>query len=535
MGKSSKVVDSKIGDTSDSIATSTDSILKCDDIRDTMNDSITSRLVSDKLHHEYIDNSNEKEAIVVDSYRQFRTSGYEFEITSRYEIQKFLGYGAFGVVCSAMDTNRNKEVAIKKIMNVMNDSHRAKQTLREIRLMKLFHHENITKILDLIPPNPQNQSFDDLYLVVDLMETDLHRIIYSKQDLSIDHVQCFIYQIIRGLKYLHSANIIHRDLKPSNILVNANCDLKICDFGLSCLADDDNELEKTEYVVTRWYRAPEVMLKRQEYQKSIDIWSCGCILAELVLREPLFPGTNYLKQLEIICLKLGKPTLAELEFVTSDRAIEYIQSLPTNDKKLIDFFPLKYQENIELMDLLYKMLQFSPNKRLSVDDSLCHLFLEAMHNCDDEPVAKFQASFDFENDEHSNDLSEDQLFLKYRQLLWNEIRDFHPHISKLPPIHISTNSLTPSKLTINHSSTEANGIINLPAYSSNAPHDAPSSVSTIVTTLPIKNSSDSMKGIMKGNKSKNSNELKTTKVVNPMSPPTSMPSNKRIRFSTRNN
>ena len=117
--------------------------------------------------------------------------------------------------------------------------------------------------------------------------------IYSRQGLSIDHAQCFVYQILRGLKYLHSANIIHRDLKPSNILVsihhtlciehidnfsmqvNSNCNIKICDFGLSCLAEDENQLEKTEYVVTRWYRAPEIMLKRQEYTKSIDIWSVG--------------------------------------------------------------------------------------------------------------------------------------------------------------------------------------------------------------------------------------------------------------------
>jgi serine/threonine protein kinase len=158
------------------------------------------------------------------------------------------------------------------------------------------------------------------------MDTDLHRIIYSKQTLSIDHIEYFVYQILRGLKYLHSANVLHRDLKPSNLLINANCDLKICDFGLARISDEN--ADQTEYVVTRWYRAPEIMLACQDYSKAIDVWSVGCILAEMLARKPLFPGTDYIAQLRLICEKLGRPSVEELDFVTSERAKAFMLDLP---------------------------------------------------------------------------------------------------------------------------------------------------------------------------------------------------------------
>lgn len=144
-----------------------------------------------------------------------------------------------------------------------------------------------------------------MYIVQDLMETDLHRIIYSRQPLTIDHIQYFIYQILRGLKYIHSANVLHRDLKPSNLLLKSNCDLKvcahsqphpspvmltheqICDFGLARNIEDEAAGGLTEYVVTRWYRAPEIMLACQEYSSAIDMWSVGKPFSPTVSPLPL--------------------------------------------------------------------------------------------------------------------------------------------------------------------------------------------------------------------------------------------------------
>lgn len=233
----------------------------------------------------------------------FPAGKHTFTIDTRYSMIRVVGSGAYGVVISSNDSKTNKNVAIKMVPRAFNDEIDAKRILREIKLLKHFRHENIVGIVDMMPPTARYlEDFHDVYIVADLMETDLHRIIYSKQKLSIDHVQYFIYQVLRGLKYIHSADVIHRDLKPSNLLVNSNCDLKICDFGLARGIHEAHAEGKggtmllTEYVVTRWYRAPEIMLACHEYSKPIDMWSVGCIFAELILRKPYFPGDDYIDQ-----------------------------------------------------------------------------------------------------------------------------------------------------------------------------------------------------------------------------------------------
>ena len=156
-----------------------------------------------------------------------------------------MGGGAYGVVAACSDTKNNRKVAIKKIPNAFEDLIDAKRIYREIKLLKFFDHENIIKLYDVLKPL-NAKTYNDIYIVTDLMETYLHRVIYSKQKLSDEHIQYFIYQILRATHYMHSANVIHRDLKPSNILLNKKCDVKICDFGLGRGFDVEEEI-KTEF------------------------------------------------------------------------------------------------------------------------------------------------------------------------------------------------------------------------------------------------------------------------------------------------
>jgi mitogen-activated protein kinase 1/3 len=192
---------------------------------------------------------------------------------------------------SAVHKPSGQKVAIKKI-TPFDHSMFCLRTLREMKLLRYFNHENIISILDIQKPRSYD-TFNEVYLIQELMETDMHRVIRT-QELSDDHCQYFIYQTLRALKAMHSANVLHRDLKPSNLLLNANCDLKVCDFGLarSAASQEDNSGFMTEYVATRWYRAPEIMLTFKEYTKAIDVWSVGCILAEMLSGKPLFPGKD---------------------------------------------------------------------------------------------------------------------------------------------------------------------------------------------------------------------------------------------------
>lgn len=257
----------------------------------------------------------------------------------------------------------------------------------------------------MIPPISYDQ-FEDVYIVMDLMDTDLRSIIRSDAELSDSNVQYFIYQILRGVKYIHSANVLHRDIKPSNILVSAEMDVKLCDFGLSRGVDFENDpTMSTPYVATRWYRAPELLLMWDKTSRAMDIWSVGCILAEMLdrtkpRRRALFPGENYLQQIDLILDVLGTPKESEIRGCS--KAKQYMRSRPFRTKK--DWRTLFPEASSEALDLLDKMLQFDPLKRITVEAALAHPFLSEMHDPSDEPNCA--TVFDFR---YAQDLTHDEL------------------------------------------------------------------------------------------------------------------------------
>jgi p38 MAP kinase len=333
----------------------------------------------------------------------------EWEVPKRYQNLSPIGSGAYGQVCSAFDQERQIKVAIKKLARPFQSPIHAKRAYREIRMLKHMNHENVIGLFDIFTPNKDVDEFE-VYLVTHLMGADLSNIVKT-QKLTDDHVQFLVYQLLRGLKYVHSAGIIHRDLKPSNIAVNEDCELKILDFGLA--RHTDNEM--TGYVATRWYRAPEIMLNWMHYNQTVDIWSVGCIMAELMTGRPLFPGNDHIDQLKKTMALTGTPGPTLLAKITSDEAKRFIHSLPKAQK--IDFRRCFPGANPLAIDLLERMLDLDPDTRITAEQALAHEYLKQYSDPSDEPVS---LPYDQSFEEKEFDIA------KWKQLILHEVLNFVP-------------------------------------------------------------------------------------------------------------
>lgn len=405
----------------------------------------------------------------------------DWDVGPEYEIVKQLGSGAYGYVVEAVQKSTGKKVAIKKIKELFDDIIDAKRILREITLLRKINHPNIVKILDILMPKDL-KNFQTIYVVMDFCSSDLKKLFKSPIYLTPLHLQTLIYNMLCGIKYLHSANVLHRDLKPANILINEDCSVKICDFGLARsmegildavnektlknskdtlkneIPDEDNPINKkmniinrkrqlTSHVVTRWYRAPELILLERYYDASIDMWSLGCIAGELqymlkdnaacfVDRSPLFPGNscfplspekvNAIKksgyprsnadQLNVIFSIIGTPDPADLEIVTDPKALQYLKSFP--DTKKTDLQEMYKGSSSEAIDFINKLLIFNPKKRMTVDQALAHPYLAKVRDKKKEKLAEESIVLEFEKEE---ELEEDTL----RSLFIAEIELYH--------------------------------------------------------------------------------------------------------------
>ncbi|KAI2804809.1 hypothetical protein BLOT_003797, partial [Blomia tropicalis] len=274
---------------------------------------------------------------------------------------------------SVTDPRDGKIVALKKIPNVFQNLISSKRVLREIKMLCFFKHENVLSALDILQP-PVINYFQEIYVITELMQSDLHKIIVSSQPLTTDHIKVFLYQILRGLKYLHSAKILHRDIKPGNLLVNSNCLLKICDFGLARVEEPDKTRYMTQEVVTQYYRAPELLMGARFYTESIDMWSVGCIFAELLGRRILFQAQTPIQQLDLITDLLGTPSSDDMKYAC-DAARVHVLRQQFKSPSLPSLYNLSTYTNAEAVHLLCQMLAFNPDKRISASAALNHSYL----------------------------------------------------------------------------------------------------------------------------------------------------------------
>ena len=294
-----------------------------------------------------------------------------------------IGYGAFGIVWRVTDPRDGSQVALKKMPNVFQSLVSSKRVYREIEMLCFLQHENVMSALDILQP-PHIDYFQELYVILELMQADLHKIIVSPQPLTTDHVKIFLYQTLRGLKYLHSARILHRDIKPGNLLVNSNCLLKICDFGLARLEEPSRSRSMTLEVVTQYYRAPELLMGTRHYTSAIDIWSVGCIFAELLSRRILFQARSPLQQLDLITDLLGTPSSEDMRHACNG-ARQHIKKSPFKPPAVTALYLLSPQVTNEAVHLLCQLLMFNPDKRIDSATALRHPYLEdgrmRYHSC----------------------------------------------------------------------------------------------------------------------------------------------------------
>ncbi|KAB1270359.1 Mitogen-activated protein kinase 11 [Camelus dromedarius] len=413
-----------------------------------------------------------------------------WEVPQRLQGLRPVGSGAYGSVCSAYDTQLRQRVAVKKLARPFQSLIHARRTYRELRLLKHLKHENVIGLLDVFTPATSIKDFSEVYLVTTLMGADLNNIVKC-QALSDEHVQFLVYQLLRGLKYIHSAGIIHRDLKPSNVAVNEDCELRILDFGLARQADE----EMTGYVATRWYRAPEIMLNWMHYNQTeerglplglgvtegplgwcspsgpqlskeglgvgglmetppptVDIWSVGCIMAELLQGKALFPGNDCIlgpvreegsgqcpevwsleprkspclavgsflspadiDQLKRIMEVVGTPSPEVLAKISSEHARTYIQSLPPMPQK--DLRSIFHGANPLAVDLLGRMLVLDSDQRVSAAEALAHAYFSQYHDPEDEPEAEpYDESVE----------AKERTVEEWKELTYQEVLSFKP-------------------------------------------------------------------------------------------------------------
>ncbi|XP_006763708.1 PREDICTED: mitogen-activated protein kinase 4 [Myotis davidii] len=316
-------------------------------------------------------------------------SVYGYDLGGRFVDFRPLGFGVNGLVLSATDSRTCRKVAVKKL--TLSDARSMKHALREVKIIRRLDHDNIVKVYEVLGPKGANLQgelfkFSVAYIVQEYMETDLARLL-EQGTLAEEHAKLFMYQLLRGLKYIHSANVLHRDLKPANIFISTeDLVLKIGDFGLARIVDQhySHKGYLSEGLVTKWYRSPRLLLSPNNYTKAIDMWAAGCILAEMLTGRMLFAGAHELEQMQLIL-----DTIPVIREEDKDELLKVMPSFVNSTwevkRPLRKLLP---EVNSEAIDFLEKILTFNPMDRLTAEMGLQHPYMSPYSCPEDEPTSQ---------------------------------------------------------------------------------------------------------------------------------------------------
>mmetsp|Transcript_32761 Transcript_32761/g.101439 ORF Transcript_32761/g.101439 Transcript_32761/m.101439 type:complete len:377 (-) Transcript_32761:287-1417(-) len=308
----------------------------------------------------------------------------EKQVLRRLELCHRVGMGAYGMVWKVIEKRTRRVIALKKCFNVLGQSRDAQRMYREVMYLQFLAHDNIIQMQHVI----RAENRQDVYLTFEYMQADMGAVIRAGVLMSI-HTKYIAYQLLKALKYIHSAGVVHRDIKPSNLLLNDSCHLKLCDFGHARSLSDERTGSPplTDYVGTRWYRAIEVLLGSTHYTFAVDMWAVGCIYAEMLLGQPIFPGTSTIDQLVRILELIGRPGAQDIDSVCSAYASTLLEMLPVlRPVSFVEMFP---NVSAEALNFMSQCLCYNPQKghRCSVFEALRHPLIAEFHDPDDEPTS----------------------------------------------------------------------------------------------------------------------------------------------------
>ena len=288
---------------------------------------------------------------------------------NKYEVLGVVGEGAYGIVYKCKNKETGKYVAIKRFKEVDDDL--VKKTMkRELKMLQKLHHPNVVDFQEAYKRK------GNLYLVFEFVDKNLLELLQEHpQGLDPNLIRHLIYQLCKAIKYMHDQNIIHRDVKPENLLITENMELKLCDFGFARLISGTCAEKLTDYVATRWYRAPELLLTQGEYGKEVDYWAIGCIMGELVDGNPMFPGENEIDQIYCIQKVLGNLTEEETEMFYNNPLFNGKNLLNVTKPETLQ---RRYMGKLSKVDISFMkgLLELDPKKRLNGKNVFSHPYFE---------------------------------------------------------------------------------------------------------------------------------------------------------------